>query len=912
MAAADAFEIPFRRSTPLSLSSAIKTYISSKYDQHPDMFKNDLERIDRLRTDAINVTEPHVSGLAKLGTYAAQLRWIMGKFPIDIGAEFTWYMALGYNTQRPVTQNNLQFEWANVLYNLASLYSKLASSSSHTTTEGLKISCNYFACAAGVLKYLREQVVPELRSSPPEDMDIMTLESLEQLMLAQSQECFWQKAVLDGNRDVIIARLAEQVSEFYKRAEEAGTKSNAISAEWIHRISAKRYHLAGAAQYRAACDCLERSKYGEEIARLEAALQNVNNAVAEYRYLSKLYLSELKGFQAKLTENIKRANKDNDMIYLASVPPASALAPIQKATMAKTTVPKEITEATTNLTPTGPYGAPLFAKLVPFAVHLAASIYAEKKDRLNNKLIEDLEALTVKLHDLLQSLNLPGSLQALEKPLGLPSGLLAHAEEVRQQDGLKRLLVTVEDISKLKANNKAMYQEAAEMLASEEANDKQLREKHGTVWWTRPSSRVAAPQLFKELEDYAEYMKSADQSDKLVKEKVAEHEAVLKVLGGDISGVEAFVPNTQRVKMTPKLEREVSRLRECLNEVSRLESRRRRKIGALREKARMDDITTDLLAETARIERESPMTKIEPYHFDTLFDNRLSTRYSPERNSITEEASEQTQLSTRLREANAAFIAVRKLDSSIKERETALQTLENGYFKYREIVQNLDTGRKFYNDLSKLVGRWTGEVKAWVYERTVEAKRVEEDLAGRMGVKRISEKSGDGIGGSNGPGTPKAAGRGAGATLLSPSPVPVPKPATSIQEPPSPPQTWQKQLRPQHTNPSVTSPQASTSPPAPPPKQRQPQSPQTAYPSSPPLPPKPQPQPQPQSQQPRSPPKQSRARADAPNTPLPAPVPTRAIPPPQIPTPGLWVGDGMTPIRFAGEPPEASRRGSKK
>ena len=167
-----------------------------------------------------------------------------------------------------------------------------------------------------MIKYLKDEVVTELRSSPPEDMDIMTLESLEQLMLAQSQECFWQKAVVDGNRDAIVARLAEQVGEFYKQAEEFGVKSNAISAEWIHRISAKRYHLAAAAQYRAACDCLERSKYGEEIARLDAALAHIKNAIVEGKYLNKGYLADLTGFQSKLVESLKRANKDNDMIYL--------------------------------------------------------------------------------------------------------------------------------------------------------------------------------------------------------------------------------------------------------------------------------------------------------------------------------------------------------------------------------------------------------------------------------------------------------------------------------------------------------------------------------------------------------------------------------------------------------------------
>lgn len=80
------FDLPFRRSVPLSLSNAIKNYISSKYDQHPDMFRVDLATIDALRNDAINVLEPHVSGLTKLGRYAAQLRFMSGKFPIDVSA----------------------------------------------------------------------------------------------------------------------------------------------------------------------------------------------------------------------------------------------------------------------------------------------------------------------------------------------------------------------------------------------------------------------------------------------------------------------------------------------------------------------------------------------------------------------------------------------------------------------------------------------------------------------------------------------------------------------------------------------------------------------------------------------------------------------------------------------------------
>lgn len=76
--------IPFRKTQQVLLSDAIKQYISSKYDQHPDMFKQDLQVIDSLRHDAVNVREPHTSGIKKISAYAAQLSWIGGKFPIDV------------------------------------------------------------------------------------------------------------------------------------------------------------------------------------------------------------------------------------------------------------------------------------------------------------------------------------------------------------------------------------------------------------------------------------------------------------------------------------------------------------------------------------------------------------------------------------------------------------------------------------------------------------------------------------------------------------------------------------------------------------------------------------------------------------------------------------------------------------
>ena len=81
--------LPFRRTHSVSMSQPIRQYISTKYDQHPDMFTRDLEAIDKLRTDAVNSLEAHVSGIKKLTAYAAQLVFIGGKFPIDVSISWS-------------------------------------------------------------------------------------------------------------------------------------------------------------------------------------------------------------------------------------------------------------------------------------------------------------------------------------------------------------------------------------------------------------------------------------------------------------------------------------------------------------------------------------------------------------------------------------------------------------------------------------------------------------------------------------------------------------------------------------------------------------------------------------------------------------------------------------------------------
>jgi programmed cell death 6-interacting protein len=264
-------------------------------------------------------------------------------------------------------------------------------------------------------------------------MDEMTLQSLEMLLLGQGQECFWQKAVKDGLKDVSIAKLAAKVSDFYGDAGDLAVKSNAISTDWIHHMTAKHHHFAAAAQFRQSLDCLEKRKYGEEVARLRDSLLCVNEGLKEQRWINRTVLGDLNGLKSRVAEDLKRAEKDNDVIYLNPVPPKSELKTIERASMVLARAPSQVTDAVSMLGDNGPLGQPLFSKLVPYAVHIAASIYTDRRDRLvNETLIGELESMTDKLREYVFEqattlhyrllTNITPQFTLVAKPAGVPSG----------------------------------------------------------------------------------------------------------------------------------------------------------------------------------------------------------------------------------------------------------------------------------------------------------------------------------------------------------------------------------------------------------------------------------------------------------------------------------------------------------
>jgi programmed cell death 6-interacting protein len=65
----------------------------------------------------------------------------------------------------------------------------------------------------------------------------------------------------------------------------------------------------------------------------------------------------------------------------------------------------------------------------------------------------------------LQSLNLPGSIQALERPAGLPPSLLKKAEEVESEGGVQRIQSLLTEVQRLSKSNSKLLSDVCPILS---------------------------------------------------------------------------------------------------------------------------------------------------------------------------------------------------------------------------------------------------------------------------------------------------------------------------------------------------------------------------------------------------------------------------------------------------------------
>ncbi|EGW11705.1 Rhophilin-1 [Cricetulus griseus] len=173
----------------------------------------------------------------------------------------------------PAQQQALAFEKGSVLFNIGALHTQIGARQDCSCTEGTIHATEAFQRAAGAFRLLREN----FSHAPSLDMSTASLSMLEQLMVAQAQECIFKGLLLPASdtpdncpAQLQLAQEAAQVAAEYRLVHRAMAQppvQDYLPTSWTNLAHVKSEHFCALAHYHAAMALCEGSSDKGEVSR---------------------------------------------------------------------------------------------------------------------------------------------------------------------------------------------------------------------------------------------------------------------------------------------------------------------------------------------------------------------------------------------------------------------------------------------------------------------------------------------------------------------------------------------------------------------------------------------------------------------------------------------------------------------
>ncbi|XP_066570129.1 rhophilin-2 isoform X2 [Amia ocellicauda] len=194
----------------VDFSVPFKDFILEHYSEDGSSYEEQIADLMDLRK-ACRTPSRNDTGVELLASYFSQLSFVENRFfppSRQMGIFFTWYDSF---TGVPVCQQNISLEKASVLFNMGALYTQIGTRCDRQTKKSLEDAIDSFQKGAGVLNYLKETFT----HTPSYDMSPAMLSMLIKMMLAQAQECLFEKIALPGikNEYFSLFRMAQEAAK---------------------------------------------------------------------------------------------------------------------------------------------------------------------------------------------------------------------------------------------------------------------------------------------------------------------------------------------------------------------------------------------------------------------------------------------------------------------------------------------------------------------------------------------------------------------------------------------------------------------------------------------------------------------------------------------------------------------------
>lgn len=594
--------------------------------------------------------------------------------------------------------STIAFEKVCVLFNIAALQSSIASTQCLDSDEGLKTAAKLFQQAAGIFGHLKS-AAPALGQEPTPDLSPDTLHVLSNLMLTQAQEIFVIKAIKDGMKDQVIAKLASQGEEMYADVLKSMQKDSLKALwdkDWIPIIAGKQAGFHGLTMLYQSAVFTSAKKIGQGIAALQKAVELFK--ASQSRSGKATLFDE---FAKKAQRNLVEAKKENDFIYNATIPSADSLESSGKFQLAK---------ALPITTPMSSNFKDLFSDLVPVALQQAMNACDSQKNEIVNAEVMKLRDATQTLNGVLSSLNLPAAIEVNQPGSSLPPSLLEKANDLRDKGGIQSIRTLIEELPESLTRNKEILDETERMLKEEQESDAQLRTQFKERW-TRTSSDKLNEMFRTSAGKYREIINNAISADKVVRQKFEDNSRGIDLLSKSPQELHQAIPaGAGCVSNSPA----VAKLRTLMEAVETI-------------KVERDVIEAELKSATVDMKDQFLHALAQDGAIDpNNVVSHVGKSLSPLQKQVVESVGRQQSLISDIQQAHQQFTA--ECGSGSNQRDQLLSQLASAYDIFTELQHNLKEGTKFYNDLTQLLIVFQNKVSDFCFARKTEKEELLKDL----------------------------------------------------------------------------------------------------------------------------------------------------------------------------------------
>ena len=511
--------------------------------------------------------------------YFGQLELLELRFA-EIRVSFPWRDAF---TTKLTTQTSLAYEKASVIFQIAATHSAIAAAQNRTDPEGLKRGFYYFRTAAGMLTYINENFL----HAPSTDLSRDVVKFLVDIMVAQAHEVFFETCRDGKKSSALIAKVASQTASLYTALVEEVKEfqgKKIFDHNWVTLLAASlmrrlctgpaltllqikaRFFVSLAQYYRALADHAA-GKHGESLVRFTVAERAAKEAHTQTATSFAPYfvttqsptlppdagaaiLELTTAHLALCSEKKTEAQRDNDLIYNAVLPPEATLPAIEKTVVAAPIPIQEVYSAHDVQKTIGP---DLFAKLVPLSVHESASVYSEEKAKLVRGEAEKADTADGECRAALESLGVRdglGRYRAMVEGVVaggdvVPREVRAWQEEVRGAEAGEGADALLRELDRLKAGVRGELDGVGRDLEIESKDCEAGRLKYEHAWTQAPSAGLTK-RFRQDLKSHLNSLDAASTSDRQAVAMWESTKADIAVLVDDEKLEDVFMRQAQQ------------------------------------------------------------------------------------------------------------------------------------------------------------------------------------------------------------------------------------------------------------------------------------------------------------------------------------------------------------------------------